>query len=371
MNRGYDTNFRGRCAWDDPTVLSDGSFRIPPFTTPPPPVLPPIIAASCGATVQGSLSNRCAKSLYREPTSIGNQRYFARLCSLTVASPGLCEVLVSSSEFTPYVTMVRSGDLRWTNSGGLITVTLTPEQAGPMVIEVSSVEPYATGAFDVHVTCGAALLAYYTCDEDTPITILEDSFGLFDLDKSVGVDGTSRPGKISTALQIGQLGGGAGNTTWTNGPDEHWVCTDFTVRFWYNFGAVVTVQEAILWTDQFTIYRDDSYAGPKMTFWLQAAGQWLSSVPTFDVGSGWHRIVAWFEEGVGLGLKIDDETSTTHATTDPLDTVTETTLSLRSDNDLYDIIDEIAIWNRKLTDAELTTDWNSGSGKTYPDVPTV
>ena len=101
----------------------------------------------------------------------------------------------------------------------------------------------------------------------------------------------------------------------------------------------------------------------------------MDDVSTYDLYSGvistgaWHRIVAWHEKGVGLGIKIDNDA----------DITTANLLSQLSGNHRLYVgagsafsvysVDEVGIWKRMLTAAELLNDWNSGTGRTYPDVP--
>lgn len=147
--------------------------------------------------------------------------------------------------------------------------------------------------------------------------------------------------------------------------------TDFTIRFWFN----ITGSEA--W--------DLTFVQESIAFWqcYNSSSTGLSfaceltdfSVPVVTVGSlvlaaGWHRYMARVRRGVSIGLRIDNNAEITTPALLPVRTNSPTYLDFFGDHDPAGVcyLDEVAIWKRLLTAQEISDDWNSGSGTTYPTI---
>lgn len=212
------------------------------------------------------------------------------------------------------------------------------------------------------------VFAYFKLDEADGAADLVDSVAAANLANSTGAM-DSVPGKIGTGMELGN----AINTRFQNGPDAHWVFSgSFTVRFWFKTPGTST-NGYLLGTgvgNQWDVFYDPDY--PNMiNFLVYTTGGTLSILAPVTNDAQWHEYVFWFEAGVGIGAKVDNGVAITSAGTDPISPPATLTLYLQNTHfwDPGVQIDEIAIWNRKLTDAEMTFDWSSGNGKTYPDVP--
>lgn len=214
--------------------------------------------------------------------------------------------------------------------------------------------------------------AYFKLNEASPANTLANEVDDFDLAISSGA-GVSVPGKLGTALQ---LPGAADTCRWINGPDAHWVMTgDFTVRFWIKPLYDPAGNDQILWAGaQWSVWlMPNFWAFGKMylEFLVETnPGSAFVDPPTELNLGAWNHVILWFEQGVGCGAKINNGADILEPAVNPIQAYATLDLNLRRWHDFGSIeMDEIAIWNRKLTAAEMTHDWNSGNGRTYPNVP--
>lgn len=227
----------------------------------------------------------------------------------------------------------------------------------------------------------ACAFACFNCDDAVPapvgsgspvpplrtMPLLRELVGDYDLSRTSGTNGKGQVGKIGGSLYVtGSLGDP--DTEWENGPSAHWVFTSFTIRFWFNFVNEAYIDKTILSTSQWSIARDDAHIHGALYFLLTAGGQTLQSNV---VGKGaWHRVIFWFRDGIGMGAKIDNgPTISLLVSGIHLAAAATDTLRLVGDARQNDMIDNIAIWDRKLSEAEMTSDWNSGNGVACPCEP--
>lgn len=223
--------------------------------------------------------------------------------------------------------------------------------------------------FTLSEAAGLDVFAYFKLDEASPANTLVDSVSAQNLAISSGT-GVSVPGKIGTAMQIGNYL----TTRWLDGPNTHWVLgPNFTIRFWLKL-LYESGNNTILWAgNQWTFWILPDYFAPgdiALEFIVSTdPGSVAVDIPSVPLGV-WNHIVCIFEEGVGGSVIINDGVPVTAAGTDPIYPYATLDLNLRGWNDMNaDAIDEIGIWKRVLTPAEITNDYNSGTGRTYPDVP--
>lgn len=108
---------------------------------------------ACGATTSTALTTDSFTSSYRTASPVSNRRYYAMLGSLQFDTAGPLEITCTATGFTPYMTLLRDANNRWTSDDGVLSIGVTAALTGPFVLEVTSVEERSIGEFDVHITC--------------------------------------------------------------------------------------------------------------------------------------------------------------------------------------------------------------------------
>lgn len=216
----------------------------------------------------------------------------------------------------------------------------------------------------------ASCWAYFKCDEATPINQLNNSVDAFHLPLVSAIPGTSVAGKIATAITAD------GDYHTYRSTNNHWRFVSFTLRFWYKPHAGHLGNLAFIFNDDvsFTVYRAQS--GPTISVEFSCntlVGGVVTVTDAFTAGEvdAWNRVVCWFENGVGLGIKINAHADVLQATSNALRYIAPSGFVVGIDRFQVspEAVDEVALWNRKLTSSEMLTDWNAGAGKTYPNVP--
>lgn len=224
------------------------------------------------------------------------------------------------------------------------------------------------------VTPTPDVYAYFKCDEVAGSGIV-DSVSAYTLVKST-VAFPTEPGFIGTSVRIGAYPADpffkAAKYQASVADKIYWdFSTSWTIRLWANVSGDDTWLAAALDTpDQFRLMWLNT---GNVEFRALLSGSW-ETITSPMADSAWHRVIAWYELGVGLGLKIDNNASATVANTDLIGSGQQRfyvggPIGYGTPPVGFSTIDEIGIWKRLLTDAEMLTDWNSGAGKTYPDVP--
>jgi hypothetical protein len=207
--------------------------------------------------------------------------------------------------------------------------------------------------------------AYYALDEPSLSSEAVDQVSGYNMSWIGGVI-VSTAGKIGTAFAFD----GASPYRVQSNSSAHWDLSadSFTIRGWLYVSVNGAGTCSIVSNDNFELVWE---AGSSMFRWSVQ----MTDVSTYDLYSGvittgaWHRIVVWHEKGVGLGMKIDNDADiTTPNLLSQLSGNHRLYIGAGSSFSVYSV-DEVGIWKRILTAAELLTDWNSGNGKTYPDVP--
>lgn len=226
------------------------------------------------------------------------------------------------------------------------------------------------------ITVGTpTLLAYYKLDEASPVTSLHDEVASRDLTVTLGY-GIGVVGKISGGLQLG-----VSSLEWDAATDAEWTMAgDFTVRFWLKpVYSILGAGHYIVYShgipDQWSINLNADVWSPgdmAIHFTVDCVGSMADIYsPALTLGA-WNHCVLWFEQGVGVGCRIDAGVTSTAADADPISPPALGNPQLIVGCSHFwgaNVLDEIGIWKRKLTSAEIVSDYNTGTGKTYPNVP--
>lgn len=218
------------------------------------------------------------------------------------------------------------------------------------------------------ITVAPGYYAYFKCDEATGAAALVNSVDGKNLVLSSGTT-ASLPGKIGTSIELAD----SVTRAWVTATEAHWALTgSFTVRFWINpvyrpgnYAILFIINQFTLW-----LIADLWAPGKIYTEWIvndDDGGSVSVDNPTELTLGSWNHVMLWFENGVGAGVKINNGAATTSPDTFPVRSFATRYMTLTGSHFMWsNAFDELAIWNRKLTTAEMTADWNSGNGVTYP-----
>lgn len=203
--------------------------------------------------------------------------------------------------------------------------------------------------------------AYYKLDEAAPTNVLVDSVGAKNLTIVLG-NGGSTAGKIGTALDLGT----GVNHQWNSTTGTQWLFAgSFTIRFWIK--PALTAGNIFIITPNLNWYVEWFGGSNVIEFLVDTddGNAWVDT-PAIPLGT-WSHIVAWYEDGVGVGIRINNGTTVTAADASPTNYDASAALGITESHFMSAgfALDEIAFWNQKLTDAEITADWNGGAGVTY------
>lgn len=208
--------------------------------------------------------------------------------------------------------------------------------------------------------------AYYKCEEAAlPI-----------IDSIAGRNFTTGffPARVAGKIDYGYDLIGVGKYVYTAiSNDFKFLTGDFTIRCWYyepvswNFLRLLTNDPTGDESFQILINDDPLHHGPTWKMW-DALGTEHNLVHNAAITPGWHRIIVWHDNGVEMGLKVDDLADETTPQAGGIYEPTDSGLLLGYNGVITEhvLVDELAVWNRKLTAAEMTADWNGGAGRTYP-----
>lgn len=210
--------------------------------------------------------------------------------------------------------------------------------------------------------------AYYKCDEPAGSLTAVDSISAFDL-TTVNPIVKWPTAKIGTAFWDPLL-------NLRNTPDIHWdfSTTGFTVRFWFEMGSINGNNSTffILNTQRWEVTLKGqlfpfNHQWPQLKVTL-ADGDHTVDGPDLTDTTAFHRLMCGWEKGVGIWIKFDnDPTIAVAATANAAFLGAAEGFFLGPTNEPQQMgIDEVGIWNRTLSEAEKTFDWNGGAGRTYP-----
>lgn len=219
----------------------------------------------------------------------------------------------------------------------------------------------------------ANLYAYYKLDETSGF-ISADASGA----KTLGVFS----GSTSAATISGKIGGGfdvadgfaldSSATFGGGGANYNFFGHDFTIRFWIKTTSVGSGDNFILDWDGGTwnvFLGTYPFGGDgKLDFQIEgnSSNFDLVSAPIND--GNWHMAIVWFNSGAGVaGIQIDSNSPITQSGVDMFDPGGPSRVRVGGNFGYVLDLDELAFWkDYVLSSSDITFDWNSGAGQTYP-----
>lgn len=214
------------------------------------------------------------------------------------------------------------------------------------------------------------LVSYWKMDETSSITTIDDIHG--GLDASVTGTITSETGKINGALRFsGTQHADVANNASLN------PTTSITVQAWIYISASVSTSQAIV----SKVVADGSHNDPYFSWSLQlqpgiAIRFWVATSSGSDVVSAsgfttdtWYHVVGKYTSGA---MSITINGTKTSDATPRTGTLNQYTSPVRfaangTPGEYFNgRIEEVAVWDRVLSDAEITELYNSGNGLAYP-----
>jgi hypothetical protein len=158
---GYNANYRNSAADKDYRL----AFNAGHTNASVPVRVPPSVGLNeiaCDEIVTDELTTSTFRSLFRFSDIVKCQRYYSVLFSIQLDDENPDVLLyVRSAAFEPFVTVWRNTSTRFevdpeqsTQVEKVIPINVTADITGPFILEVSSMNPYETGEFEVELVCG-------------------------------------------------------------------------------------------------------------------------------------------------------------------------------------------------------------------------
>lgn len=211
--------------------------------------------------------------------------------------------------------------------------------------------------------------AYYQCKANPDVDMV-DSHPLTPL----GAAPIIVPGLIGNAFEVGmsaptdwfmQNAPGVGTTDWDLS------ASDFTVRFWHYLPSSALVASYTLFgTSNWGFLYGNDYLGLGYYWRIQDPfSNWHYVFQAGPFSVGWHYVVGTYAPSGTIKIHVDT-----------LPTVPAASIAMKSSTGLFFriagnspplqwLFDEIAIWKGLISETEMTHDYNSGAGRTWPNVP--
>jgi hypothetical protein len=204
-------------------------------------------------------------------------------------------------------------------------------------------------------SCLTGLVAYYAFENNA-----NDSQGAYNATTNTGSASPTYPaGKVG--LAIANLTGGDMRVNYTASGIPT-LASDFTVAGWVNVNAHPGTGGTILnWGGGFAGFYVD---GPTRKFSV-FNGSFFDSTGGYVLDT-WAFAVVTFTPPNSFSFYVDGVAAGTASTAYGSGATATYSISLGGAAILDGILDELGIWNRVLTPAEITSLYNSGSGRTYP-----
>ena len=277
-----------------------------------------------------------------------------------------------------YALVESPNDMTIDANNGLIEWEPNVSQLGLNAVEVEAInsEGNDVQVFDVNVVtapiCPDDMISYWKMD-DTDIPPIVDFYGDNDGTCSSGCPDHNSSGIVNEALYFD----GSDSVDVSDGNDDFdWTSTDsFTIELWMNSTQCCSGNKVFIGRDDGSLHWwiGGSQSGDVAAFQLMdrtRTGKFISGGPPINDGS-WHHIVAVREGSIDLNrLYVDgvEEANDTHDYSQGFDSTDALNIGYINLSPYYrytGLIDELAVYNRALTPAEIEDHWNSGLGKEY------
>lgn len=205
------------------------------------------------------------------------------------------------------------------------------------------------------------LLFYYACEENAANTVVTDAVASFDATAAANTNTMSTTGKISNGFNF-------------NGSSDD-ITTDSnlgisgagarSVSFWHNISS--TSNAGFFASGAFTTNNLFDIIVFSNAYFINAYGanDWATGV-TPTTGSYQHVVVTY--DGTNLELYVNGSSAAGPVSRTLNTTNTTGKLGKRTNNSnlLSGDLDEVGVWTRELTSAEVSELYNGGSGLGYP-----
>lgn len=126
---------------------------IVPWTTDPnsPVIMDPFLTIACEETVNAAISSYSSRPFFRMPDDSGNSAFLSRHIDSRFDVAGTYRLECTGS-FSPFISVQRSLTRIWQGVPPLF-IDVAAEDTGPVIIEVSSVNPHQMGNFSLTLHC--------------------------------------------------------------------------------------------------------------------------------------------------------------------------------------------------------------------------
>lgn len=389
MSHGYNANFRNS-GQPNQTLVFGGGFQ--GNANPLPVVLNPFQAIAnivCGDTLSSTINVQSFSSFFRTSNLFTNQSYKARLFTSQIDTFGggnkiHLKFVVTTSSFTPFITLFRSQDFRVVSSdgSGVLEADVTVDTEGPFQVEVTTVNPGELGDFTLAMTCYPSSVIYpFEGNADDviggvnggilgPIDFVPGKIGqAMRFPSALGGFGTSQF-FVDISSLAPYSGGGVSHAFWIKLEtlDTGWfvvvVLTDFNGNdgHEYQFGMAMG-QSFALNNPQFFLKQDPSGSATIVA---------SVTVPITWVTGVWHLLVLTYDQVSGAMKASVDGGAYTSGTTFSLPNGTWN--AIENLGGLYSllayprtVLDEYLLTTGyALTDADIAFIYNSGAGQEAP-----
>lgn len=361
------------------------------------PFVEPVINLHCGDDVMSELTPQSEHPFERGENLVDSLRYHARFFNFEIDIPRHVRISVISTNFTPFISFYRRADVMLKNVGGSVETDVTSDTTGPWTLEVSSVEPYATGDFEVKVDCSVPpnKLIYWSFDLNVFGTFRDNSLNIPLVPGFEGI--ITVPGVQGNAVQFSD--GNATLQSFLQGQPQlpkYDGASGFSVAFWVNL-ALVTGTSNSLELLRLTLNGDDGHqyqlaweVPPFVTFPPiifdnaplrlikdpNVATNIVAQVPvpiTWVVGD-WYFVVLLYNGNIQASVNAGMLSTSAGSFTLPSgtwDTLNLSPLIVAQPAGLFNIDEYLIHTGLVLTQTQINNLYNSGLGVTWPQAGVI
>lgn len=220
-----------------------------------------------------------------------------------------------------------------------------------------------TKQFTLKVT-GGGPFAYYKMDSSA--SGMQDSVGPYSIPSFFLGSPDLQPGIINDGYQSD-----AGTSLVIHGSDyPDLTGKDYTVRFWFKLTTAWSVERNIYIVSAWQWVEIDGDGTNGTIVMYNAPADTGNTVDITGTLNSIHRAVCRYSFSQNKSwIRIDNGTDTEYQHLVPPASNTPSvpfSINMAAHGGTTFLIDELGLWDRMLSDAEVDDDWNSGAGKTYP-----